>query len=184
VAWANPNGESGVRFTATPENVRAALRLWLRENSQAAATAEPEPVADCKLTDLSLGGCYIETAAPFPERRQVVLILRADGAEMRTIGLVRVMHPSRGMGIEFAAGSSGQRAQTEKFIQFLTSRPGVDPLLSVTPHNTEIPREAYDQQNDDIDDPLLDLLRNHESFSEEMFVEALRSQRGAELVRE
>jgi DNA-binding response OmpR family regulator len=184
VAWANPNGESGVRFTATPENVRAALRLWLRENSQAAAAAEPEPVADCKLTDLSLGGCYIETAAPFPERTHVVLILRVDGAEMRTTGLVRVMHPSRGMGIEFAAGSSGQRTQTEKFIQFLTSRPGIDPQLSVTPHNAENPHEAYDQQNDDVDDPLLDLLRNHESFSEEMFVEALRSQRGAEFVRD
>jgi hypothetical protein len=88
------------------------------------------------------------------------------------------------MGIEFAAGSSGQRTQTEKFIQFLTSRPGIDPQLSVTPHNAENPHEAYDQQNDDVDDPLLDLLRNHESFSEEMFVEALRSQRGAEFVRD
>ena len=30
VAWANPDGETGVRFTAMPDNVRAALRLWLR----------------------------------------------------------------------------------------------------------------------------------------------------------
>ena len=182
VAWANPNGESGVRFTATPDNVRAALRLWLRENSQMAAVAEAEPVADCKLTDLSLGGCYIETAAPFPERTQVTLTLRADGAEMRTLGLVRVMHPGRGMGIEFAAGAAEQRAQTENFIHFLTSRPGVDPQLLVAPSAQEITGGAYGSQRPDIEDPLLDLLRNHESFSEEVFAEALRSQRSAEFV--
>ncbi len=42
VAWANPNGECGVRFTGTPESVRSALRCWLRENSKAAPAAIPE----------------------------------------------------------------------------------------------------------------------------------------------
>ena len=32
------------------------------------------------------------------------------------------------------------------------------------------------------EDPLLDLLRNHESFSEEMFLEALKSQRSPDVV--
>jgi hypothetical protein len=36
--------------------------------------------------------------------------------------------------------------------------------------------------SDHIEDPLLDLIRNHESFSEEKFREALRSQRSAEFV--
>jgi DNA-binding response OmpR family regulator len=181
VAWANPNGESGVRFTGTPENVRAALRCWLRENSKPALPAEAEPVADCKLTDLSLGGCYIETASPFPERTQVVLTLRVDGVELQAQGLVRVMHPSRGMGIEFAAHAS-ERA--ENFIQFLSSRPGIEPQLLVSPQPLDAAApDTYSAHRDDVEDSLLDLLRNHESFSEEMFLEALRSQRNAEFVQ-
>jgi len=39
--------------------------------------------------------------------------------------------------------------------------------------------EGFESQ---IEDPLLDLLRNHESFSEEMFLEALKSQRSADVV--
>ena len=183
VAWANPNGESGVRFTATPDHVRAALRRWLRENSQAAAVVEAESVAECKLTDVSRGGCYVETAAPLPERSLVSLLLRADGVELKTQGLVRVVHPVRGMGIEFASGASEQRAQTDQFIHFLGSRPGVGPEVVVAPHPGKPAADAYGSHEDDVDDPLLDLLRNHESFSEEMFIEALHKQRSAEFVQ-
>jgi DNA-binding response OmpR family regulator len=193
VAWANPNGESGVRFTDTPESVRAALRLWLRENSQAQTPAEPEAVADCKLTDLSLGGCYVETQSPFPERAQVVLILRADGVELQVQGLVRVMHPSRGMGVEFAAQASGQRAQTESFIQFLSSHPGIDPQLLVSPQSLDDATGAdlreddllgNESHDDELHDPLLELLRNHESLDEDAFLEELRRQRSAEFVEQ
>ncbi len=183
VAWANPNGESGVRFTGTPDSVRAALRCWLRENSQAASAVEPEAVADCTLTDLSLGGCYIETAAPFPERAQVALTLSADGVELQIRGLVRVMHPSRGMGIELAARATQQRKQTERFIQFLISRPGIEPRSLVSPQSLESAASAYGAHDDDLEDPLLDLLRNHESFSEEIFLETLRRQRNGEFVQ-
>src|SRR5258708_454285 len=120
IAWANPNGESGVRFSDIPEPTRAALQTWLSENSKSGAAPEPQAIADCRLTDLSLGGCYVETASPFPEHTQIVMILSADGLEFRAQGLVRVMHPSRGMGIEFAMRTTDQRGHTASFIQFLT----------------------------------------------------------------
>jgi hypothetical protein len=183
VAWANPNGESGVRFTGTPDSLRAALRTWLRENSQATPALAPEAVADYKLTDLSLGGCYIETASPFPERTQVALTLRAEGLQLQGQGLVRVMHPSRGMGIELAKDAPEQRIRIEKFIQFLASHPGVEPQSLVSLYSAETEQDAYGGHNDSIEDPLLDLLRNHESFSEEMFLEALRGLRSAEFVQ-
>lgn len=183
VAWANPNGESGVRFTATPDNVRAELRRWLRENSQATPVVEAEAIAECKLTDLSRGGCYVETAAPLPERTLVSLILRADRVELKTQGLVRVVHPSHGMGIEFASGPSELRTQADKFIHFLASRPGVGPQVVVAPHPGKPSPDAYGSLDDDVDDPLLDLLRNHEALSEEMFAAALRKQRSAEFVQ-
>jgi hypothetical protein len=183
VAWANPNGESGVRFTDTPESVLAALRSWVRENSHAAQAQEPEAVADCKLTDLSLGGCYTETASPFPEHAQVALTLFANGLEFQVRGLVRVMHPSRGMGIEFASQGSGTRSEVERFIQFLASHPGVTPRLTATPSLPETEPDAYGAQGDELADPLLDLLRDHEAFSEETFLEKLRCQRNAVFVQ-
>ena len=191
VAWANPNGESGVRLTDTPETVRAALRSWLRENSQAPSAAETVVVDDGTLTDLSLGGCYIETASPFPERAQVAVTLRADGAEFQGQGLVRVMHPSRGMGVELAGHESAQRAATESFIQFLISRPGIQPQTLVSPQAFEATpgKESAAESTlesegheDGVEDDLLDLLRNHASLSEEMFFESLRRQRSVEFV--
>jgi DNA-binding response OmpR family regulator len=204
VAWANPNGESGVRFVDIPESLRAALRCWLRENAQA-PVASVEALPDCKLTDLSLGGCYIETASPFPERVRVAVTLRADGMELQALGLVRVMHPSRGMGIELAKHASGQRAQTESFIQFLISHPGIEPQALISPQTLESAQSARDANgvhndhvldddllynhlphdelsDDDVEDPLLDLLRNHEPLSEEVFFDSLRGQRSAEFV--
>ena len=182
VAWANPNGESGVRFRETPDSLRAALHCWLAENIKQ-VQVEPETVPDCKLTDLSLGGCYIETASPFPERTQVNLILRAEGVELKAPGLVCVMHPSRGMGVEFSVRTDEQRRQTEEFIQFLTSRPGIQPQLGVAPQSLAT-SENHGGPDDSFDDPLLDLLRNHESFSEDMFLQALRSQRSGEFIEQ
>ena len=184
VAWANPNGESGVRFCDTPESVHGALQWWLAQNSKPGTAGEPEAVADCRLTDLSLGACYVETASPFPERTQVVMILSADGIEFRAQGVVLVMHPSRGMGVEFAVHTSEQRKQTEDFISFLTGRPGVQPELRVAPQPLTSEEDASSNEGfgSEIEDPLLDLLRNHEAFSEEMFLEALKSQRSADVV--
>ena len=182
VAWANPNGESGVRFSHIPESLRAALHSWLIDNCRENAAEEPQPVGDCTLTDLSLGGCYVETASPFPEHTHVLLILRAEGVELHAHGLVRVMHPSRGMGIEFATRTLDQRKQTEGFIHFLAAHPGVQPQLLVSPQGIGAAADELCVQSDDFEDPLLDLIRNHESFSEEMFMQALRSQRSAEFV--
>ena len=184
-AWANPNGESGVRFSEISEPMRTALQTWLQENSKPGLGPEPPAVADCRLTDLSLGGCYVETASPFPERTQVVMTASADPIEFRAQGMVRVMHPSRGMGVEFARGTADQREQTVNFIQLLASRPGVEPHLRVAPQplNEADASETFGSGGaEHLEDALLDLLRNHESFSEEMFLQALHSQRRAELI--
>lgn len=182
VAWANPNGETGVHFAETPEALRTALRSWLAENSKS-IPEEPDPVPNCKLTDLSLGACYVETTSPFPEHTFIQLILRADGVELRAPGTVRVMHPVRGMGVEFAVQTESQRRQTEEFIHFLTSRPGVRPELLVSPEKIASPQDSSSSlRPQDVEDPLLDLLRNHHSFTEEAFLQVLSSQRGGDFV--
>ena len=64
VVWANPNGESGIRFADVPANACVMLRTWLADHAKQAPLQEPAPRPDCKLTDLSIGGCYVETPSP------------------------------------------------------------------------------------------------------------------------
>jgi CheY-like chemotaxis protein len=180
VAWANPNGETGVRFLALAQHLRRALHAWLTENSRASVLEETEAVANCVLTDLSLGGCYISTASPFPEGTELNLTLKADALEFQARGSVRVMHPAHGMGVELAMRTAGHRRQAEAFIQFLISRPEVVPELLLSLESSGETNVSSMSSVDDVDDPLLDLLRNHESFSEEMFLETLRGQRRSE----
>jgi len=184
VAWANPNGQSGVRFVDLTESLRSNLKTWVLAHAQELPPEEPEPVAHCKLTDLSLGGCYVETESPFPERSGIVLCLKAEDMEVQAEGMVRVMHPGFGMGIEFAARTAEQRTQVENFIGFLTSRPGTTPELLTMPRALAAHADARSEEHraEELDDPLFELLRNHESMGQEEFLRALRKQRSSEEV--
>jgi CheY-like chemotaxis protein len=185
VAWANPNGESGVRFIDLAENLRDVLKAWVLRNAPEVPPEESEPVSECKLSDLSLGASYVETESPFPERSDIVLRLQAEDMEVQAEGLVRVMHPGYGMGIEFASRTAEQREQVGKFLDFLTSRPGTLPRLLITPRALAA-ADQYDNppasEAEEPDDPLLLLLRSHESMDQDEFLQALQRQRNSEEV--
>ena len=99
VAWEIPDARSV-----------SASRTWRRPCSTAERMAgkprpefeQDDPPAPCKLTDLSLGGCYLETASPFPVRTRIILSMKVAGVSFRAEGLVLVMHSDIGMGIEFS----------------------------------------------------------------------------------
>jgi hypothetical protein len=180
VAWAKPNGQSGIRFSDLSEEARLKLRTWVVESADAKLPEELDSLASCRLTDLSLGACYVETESPFPERSGVVLRLRAATMETEAHGLVRVMHPGFGMGIEFAANTPQQREEVHVFIQLLLSRPEIKPELTVTPFSlpelgdpVTLPPNVYD--------PLLELLHHHEGFSQQEFLAELHRQRSVRI---
>ena len=182
VAWANPNGQAGVRFLDVPESLRATLKNWVLANAPENPPPDPEPVSQCTLTDLSLGGCYVETESPFPERSGITLCLNAEDMEVKAEGMVRVMHPGFGMGIEFASRTTDERAQVARFIGFLTSRPGTLPALTITPRvlTAEDGDDSSHSTREELDDPLLELLHSHESYTQEEFLQKLRQQRSSE----
>ncbi|MBZ5598106.1 MAG: PilZ domain-containing protein [Acidobacteriia bacterium] len=183
VCWANPNGQSGIRFVDLPDNLHTSLHAWVTSNAQELPPEEPDPVSECKLTDLSLGGCYVETASPFPERSGITLGLKVADIEVEAEGMVRVMHPEFGMGIEFASATPAQRAQVARFIEFLTSQPGTMPELLITPRALAADDSYVNSgQPQEMEDPLLELLRHHESLSQEEFLQQLRQQRNSEEV--
>lgn len=196
VAWANPNGQSGVRFLDLPAAQLEALNVWLLANSPDVPPEEAEPVSLCKLTDLSLGGCYIETESPFPEQALIDLCLKAAGMEIHAEGMVRVMHPASGMGVEFPSRTSQQRQTVSSFIEFLTSRPGTMPELVISPkllfadeaqfHHPETSSEDHLAEDhlpeDHLEDPLLELLRTGQSLTRDQFLAELHRQRNSEPV--
>ncbi len=180
VAWANPNGQCGLRFAGLSQTMRGRLRDWVALNSQKLPPEDPSLISPCKLTDLSMGGCYVETESPYPERSGVVLGIKAAAMELQAQGMVRVMHPGFGMGIEFASRTPRETEDTTKFIQFLISFPGTAPELMITPTALTTNQALNNAQSEpsQFDDPLLDLLRNHASLSQESFLAILRQQRG------
>ncbi|HEX4488978.1 MAG TPA: PilZ domain-containing protein [Terriglobales bacterium] len=180
VAWAKPNGQSGIRFSDLSEVTREALKTWAINSTGAKLPEELDSASFCRLTDLSLGAAYVETESPFPEHSGVALRLRAGVLETEAHGIVRAMHPGFGMGIEFASNTPQQREEVNLFIQFLLSRPDVKPDLSVTPFSLPelgdpltLPPDSYD--------PLLELLRHQEGFSQQEFIQELHRQRSVRI---
>jgi len=180
VAWSTANGQTGLRFLDMDVPTRERMGEWLSARSHEALPEEPELVSPCKLTDLSLGGCYVQTESPFPQSSTVDLCLRAAGMEIHTEGVVRVMHPGHGMGIEFPARTEEQRKSVGEFIAFLTGQPGADPQLETSPRSLVANSVDLNQPSDsesDVEDPLLELLRTGTNLEEEEFLAELHKQR-------
>jgi DNA-binding NarL/FixJ family response regulator len=180
VAWSKANGQIGLRFLDIDLRMREQLNEWLAAHSQEALPEEPDPVSHCKLTDMSLGGCYVETESPFPQSSAVDLCLKAAGMEIHTQGVVRVMHPGHGMGIEFPSRTEDQRKSVADFIEFLTKQPGATPELEISPRALQATPEELDQKAEgdaESTDALLELLRTGDALEQAQFLEDLHRQR-------
>jgi DNA-binding response OmpR family regulator len=198
VAWANPNGQTGVHFLDLEQSIKAQLRLWLQAAARSHGGPE-ESVSRCKLTDLSLGGCYVETDSPFPEKALVDLCLRTTDMAVHTDGMVRVIHPGHGMGVEFPSRTPEQRLEVANLISLLRSCPESMLEFSVSPraltadlsqfgHARELADETVedltseDPATESLEDPLLELLQQGSTLQEEDFLDKLRRQRSGERI--
>lgn len=187
VAWANSNGQTGVRFLDLSESMLENLKQWLK--AEAASAGEPieEGVPKSKLTDLSLGGCYVETDAPFPEQSLIDFCLRTKDLEVHTEGMVRVMHPGHGMGIEFPSRTPEQRAQVGELIAFLQNSPNAMPELIISPRALVADLSQFERSDtseyptgEELHDPLVELLRRGPSLQQDEFLAELQHQRNPE----
>jgi CheY-like chemotaxis protein len=187
VAWANPNGQTGVHFLDLDDRTKAELKNWVQAASGTSGTNPEETVPHCKLTDLSLGGCYLESDSPFPEHALVDLCLRTEEIAVHTEGLVRVTHPGEGMGVEFPSRTPEQRANVGNLIGLLRSSPQSMLDLIVSPRSlradltqfqpgTELKSDAADE----IEDPLLELLQRGQALDQDDFLIELRRQRSGD----
>ena len=174
-AWEGASRQAGLRFVQTPAESVRELKEWLKRNSP--ETEQDDPPIRCQLTDLSLGGCYLEIASPFPVATRVMLSMRAAGAELHAQGIVRVMHPDKGMGVEFTQGTRENRAAVEMFLGVLTENRTLLPELFVQPEGLETESISTNSRPSNPEDPLLQLFYLQEPLAAEEFHEALRKQR-------
>ena len=170
-AWEGSGKQAGLRFLHASPQVLYEIKDWLKRNSPDGE--QDDPPIRCQLTDLTLGGCYLEMASPFPTSSRVTLSMRAAGVEVRADGVVRVMHPEKGMGVEFSQTTPERRAAVEEFLGVLTRNRTLLPELFVEPDglDADARKSACDSE-----DPLVRLFYG-DSLTAEEFQEALRKQR-------
>jgi CheY-like chemotaxis protein len=178
-AWEGNGTQIGLRFQDQSPVVAKELREWAGRNSP--EIEKDDPPAPCRLTDLSLGGCYLEMPSPFPMCTRVTLSMRAAGVELKTEGVVRVMHAEKGMGVEFTKTTAEHRAKLEKFLELLSANRELLPELLVeaegleteSSQNTLLPLDSGVAE-----DPLIGLFRNQSALSVDLFTLELHKQRG------
>ncbi|MGA2388135.1 MAG: PilZ domain-containing protein [Candidatus Sulfotelmatobacter sp.] len=176
-AWQGTGTQVGLRFLDPSPEVQHQLREWLGRNSPDGE--QDDPPVRCQLTDLSLRGCYLSVSSPFPVSTRITLSMKASGAEMRSEGIVRVMHPDKGMGVEFIQTTDEHRASLEAFLASLANNPKSVPELLVEPEGLESDNSLNSNINGSQDeDALLDLFRKHSTLGHEQFQALLRKQRG------
>src|SRR5258708_12613092 len=145
-----------MRLLSLAAGMRDRLNAWLER--RAPEFEQDDPPAPCKLTDLSLGGCYLATASPFPVRTRIILSMKVASVSFRAEGVVLVMHSDLGMGIEFAQTTEPQRNDLEKFIQAMTNSTGSLPELLAEPEGLDSGEPvSVPNPGTGVEDPLLDL---------------------------
>ncbi len=138
LAWEGKNDQAGIRFVDISAEQVKTIRDWM--NSQ---IAEPEqdddPPLKATLSEVSAGGCYLETPSPFPRGTRVILSIKTADFAGRASGIVLVAHSEFGMGVEFLPSTPEQQSQIQRFIAKLRGSPDQRPEVQVEPDGLETP---------------------------------------------
>jgi hypothetical protein len=70
----------------------------------------------CSLSDISTGGCYVETTEPFPAATPIDIVVRTRDIKIRVRGSVQAMHRGFGMGVHFDLQTAHEREQVQQLI--------------------------------------------------------------------
>ncbi|MFI5113906.1 MAG: PilZ domain-containing protein [Terriglobales bacterium] len=178
VAWGGTNAQAGVRFRGMAEDQIFDLRRWL--NRQLPAPEQDDPPINCRLSDLSLGGCYLETDSPFPAGTRVILSIRTAHLHLHAEGAVRVMHPEFGMGVEFSQSTASQREHVHRMIETLRANGENSAELQVEPDGMEPLSENQAAPAGPVaetEDSLIELFRHKAQAPVELFLAEMRQQR-------
>lgn len=77
----------------------------------------------CSLSDISTGGCYVETSEPFASGTAIEVAVRTAELKLRIFGKVQSMHPGFGMGVQFSLKTEEQQEQVRQLLAFAQTPP-------------------------------------------------------------
>jgi hypothetical protein len=125
VAWQNERQQAGIRFLDMAAEVRQQLSEWVAKH------LPPElkdPPLRGVLAQVAPDACYIETVSPFPIGTRLS-VSDAD-AGLRAEALVRIMHPEKGMGVQWSKATRAQVEAAQNLIRSAGVRSRMEVLIS------------------------------------------------------
>ena len=130
-----------------------------------------------RLTDISLGGCYLETMSPLPVLTYVNLGLILEEQHLNAKGQVVVAHPNFGMGIQFIDMSAADRKMLEGWLATLAPkvvtpigrRGGENPARTLEKESAALLVQA-----------VTEFYRNNATMSREEFLQLVEARRKAQ----
>jgi hypothetical protein len=98
---------------------RAVSRLQFVASAQVTDLATDTKLS-VRISELGLGGCYLDTLNPFPVGTLVVVKILRDDGSFEAKAKVVYSQPSFGMGVAFTEVTPAQKSQLEKWLAQLT----------------------------------------------------------------
>jgi hypothetical protein len=178
VAWEDTQLQ-GIRFCDLSKDQSSRLKMWISRQLHGGDADDP-PVT-CRLTDLSLNACYLETESPFPVRTRLQIVMKVRELPLPVEGMVRVMHPGAGMGLQFTYRINKEQKKVEDFIHTLINSEGAVPEVEIRPDSIDNTPGAFSAGyiEGEHGDPLLSLFHVGAELPPNEFHAELRKQRGA-----
>lgn len=112
---AAPARFAGLGLSASSSNRRIQTRRACHLSADVFRLGEGVPNR-CTLSDVSTGGCYVETPSPFPSNTALEIVVRTHDMKLRVRGTVQVVHPGFGMGVQFSLKTADEREQVKQLI--------------------------------------------------------------------
>ena len=107
--------------SALPGNTRAVRRIQLVASAEVTERDSQTQLA-ARISEIGLGGCYVDTLSPFSAGTLVHIRIIRDGGAFECEAKIVYAHDSFGMGIAFTNIALDQRRLLENWIADLVSQ--------------------------------------------------------------
>jgi hypothetical protein len=118
-------------ITEIPERRRASRYSFIATAEVVELRSQTRVSGRC--SDLSMGGCYVDTLAPFSLGSVLRISIRHDSRAFTANAVVAYAHPSMGMGITFTEIKNESRAILQYWVADLSGEPIAEPECSKAP---------------------------------------------------
>jgi len=100
------------------KNRRLHARMRCRVTIELQAESSEAPIF-ANLTDISLGGCYVETSSIVPPGTKLKMVFSIDDGQLNTEGTVTRIDPGSGVAVQFKEMNREDRSNMNRILEFV-----------------------------------------------------------------